>query len=83
MTTLTITSRGQVTLNKDILRHLGIPLGGKLDLIKLPGGRITLRAARRPGHIDDFIGILAGKSKKTASLAEIRKAISAGWAKRK
>lgn len=80
MTILTVTARGQVTLRKDVLHHLGIKPGEKIELDKLPGGRIALRAAKPPCTIDGFLGLLAGKTKKVATLDEISEAASAGWA---
>ena len=79
MTTLTVTSRGQVTFRKDVLQHLGIRPGERIELDKLPDGRIALRAVRPSGKIDSFIGLLAGKTKKVASLDEINEAAKAGW----
>ena len=83
MTILTVTARGQVTFRKDVLRHLGIGPGEKIELEKLPDGRIVLRAARPSGRIEDVLGLLAGKTKKIASLEEIRDAAAAGWAGRR
>jgi antitoxin PrlF len=83
MTTLTVTSRGQVTFRKDVLRHMGIGPGEKVELDKLPDGRIALRAARPTGSIDCFLGLLAGKTRKVATLDEIGKAAAAGWSGRK
>lgn len=80
MTTLTVTARGQVTFRKNVLRHLGIEPGEKIELDKLPNGRVTLRAMRPAGTIDGFIGLLAGKTKKVATLDEINEAAAAGWA---
>ena len=80
MTTLTVTTRGQVTFRKDVLQHLGIKPGEKIELDKLPDGRVTLRAARPSGSIDAFLGLLAGKSNKVATLEEINQAASDGWA---
>jgi len=80
MPTLTVTAKGQVTFRKDVLKHLGVQPGDKIELDKLPDGRIALRAARSSGSIDDFIGLLAGKSKKVATLKEIEEAAAAGWA---
>jgi bifunctional DNA-binding transcriptional regulator/antitoxin component of YhaV-PrlF toxin-antitoxin module len=77
--TLTVTDRGQVTFRKDVLRHLGVRPGEKIELDKLPDGRVVLRASRPGGTIDDFVGLLAGKSGKTATLEEINEAIAAGW----
>ena len=83
MPTLTVTARGQVTFRKDLLRHLGIEPGEKIEVDKLPDGRVALRAARPGGTIDDFIGLLDGKTRKVATLDEIHEAAAAGWADQK
>ncbi len=53
MTILTVTARGQVTFRKDVLQHLGIKPGDRIELDKLPDGRIVLRAAKPTGTIDE------------------------------
>jgi AbrB family looped-hinge helix DNA binding protein len=78
--TLTVTARGQVTFRKDVLQHLGIKPGEKIELDKLPDGRVTLRAMRPAGMIDGFLGLLAGKTAKVATLDEIDEEAAAGWA---
>jgi bifunctional DNA-binding transcriptional regulator/antitoxin component of YhaV-PrlF toxin-antitoxin module len=83
MTTLTVTSRGQVTFRKKIMQHLGIQPGGKIELDLLPEGRGLIRAARPGGTVDRFIGLLAGKTKKVATIEEINDAAERGWAGRK
>lgn len=83
MTTLTITARGQVTFRKDVLRHLGVQPGQKIEVDKLPDGRITLKAERPAGRIDSFVGLLAGKTRKVATLDEINEAAAGGWAGKK
>jgi AbrB family looped-hinge helix DNA binding protein len=83
MTTLTVTARGQVTFRKDVLQHLGIRPGEKIEMEKLPDGRVALKAARPTGTIDRFVGLLAGKTGKTGKIAtveEINEAAAAGWA---
>jgi AbrB family looped-hinge helix DNA binding protein len=82
MTTLTVTSRGQVTFRKNVLQHLGIQPGEKIEVDKLPDGRVLLRAARPAGKIDSFVGLLAGRTKKVATLDEINDVIEQGWAGR-
>ena len=79
MGTLTITSKGQVTLRQNLLRHLGVAPGDRIELITLPGGRVELRAVRPSGSIDGFIGKLAGCSSRSVSLEEIQEAAAAGW----
>ncbi len=72
MATLTVTLRGQVTFRKDVLQHLGIKPGGKIELDLLPGGRGVLKAARPQGAIDGFVGLLAGRTTKVASIGDER-----------
>jgi bifunctional DNA-binding transcriptional regulator/antitoxin component of YhaV-PrlF toxin-antitoxin module len=83
MNTLTITSRGQVTFKKDVLQHLGLKPGDKIELDLLPGGRGMLKAAQATGTIDDVIGLLAKRSKKVATIEEISAASASAWSGRK
>lgn len=83
MTTLTVTTRGQVTFRKDVLQHLGIRPGDKIELDLLPGGRGVLKAARPAGTISSFVGLLAGRTAKVATIEEINEAAALGWAGKK
>ena len=83
MTTLTVTAKGQVTLKKDVLRHLGIQPGDKIELDLLPDGRGVLKATQPSGRIEGFVGLLAGRSSKVATLAEIEAASAEAWAGKK
>lgn len=83
MTTLTVTARGQVTFRKDVLQHLGIKPGEKIELDLLPDGRGMLKAARPTGTIDSFVGLLAGRTNKIATIEEINTAVAQGWAGKK
>lgn len=80
MATLTLTARGQVTFRKDVLQHLGISPGDKIEVDLLPNGRASLKAARPVGSVDGFLGLLAGKTTKVATLEEIAEAAEKGWA---
>jgi bifunctional DNA-binding transcriptional regulator/antitoxin component of YhaV-PrlF toxin-antitoxin module len=80
MTTLTVTARGQVTFRKDVLNHLGIKPGEKIELDLLPDGRGILKAARPTGTIEGFLGLLAGRTDKVATIDEINEAAEQGWA---
>jgi len=79
MTTLTVTARGQVTFRKKVMEHLGVKPGGKIELDLLPDGCGLVRAARPAGKIDAFVGLLAGKMKKVATIEEINEAAARGW----
>lgn len=65
MTTLTITAK-QVTLKRDLLRHLGVGPGEKVEIDKLPDGQIVVRAVTQNGPITNFIGCLSRKSRAEA-----------------
>ena len=80
MTTLTVTSKGQVTLKKELLRHLGVKPGQKVEVDALPDGRLAIYATRPKGSIEGFYGILAGKTDKVATIEEMNEAIEKGWA---
>jgi len=80
MKTLTVTAKGQVTLRKDLLRHLGVEPGQRLEIRELPGGRIEVRAAKPTGTIENFLGALAGKSTKRLELDEIDEIATRKWA---
>jgi bifunctional DNA-binding transcriptional regulator/antitoxin component of YhaV-PrlF toxin-antitoxin module len=83
MATLTVTARGQVTFKKDVLQHLGIKPGEKIEIDLLPDGRGMLKAAQPTGSIKGFVGMLAGRSKQIASIDEINSATASGWASKK
>lgn len=76
---LTVTSKGQVTLRKELLAHLGIQPGQRVDVEVLPGGRLELHAEQTTGSINGFIGLLAGRSARRASLEEMNEAAASGW----
>jgi antitoxin PrlF len=80
MTSQTVTAKGQVTLKRDLLQHLGVRPGERIEFDKLPGGELRVRSARPSGTIDGFLGLLAGKSGKVATIEEINEAAAAGWA---
>ena len=73
-TTLTVTAKGQVTLRKEVLRHLGVAPGQKVEMSLLPNGRLEVRAADRPAIEagpamlaagDDFAdGVIAFESRR-------------------
>ena len=83
MATLTVTARGQVTFRKDVLQHLGIRPGEKIELDLLPNGRGMIRAAQPTATIKGFVGVLAGRTRKVATIEEINAASAQAWAGRK
>ncbi len=80
MTSLAVTVKGQVTFKRDLLQHLGIKPGERLEFEKLPGGELRVRAARPTGTINGFLGLLEGKTGKLATIEEMNQAAASGWA---
>jgi bifunctional DNA-binding transcriptional regulator/antitoxin component of YhaV-PrlF toxin-antitoxin module len=83
MSTLTVTAKGQVTLRRDLLKHLGVHPGGKIAVEKLPDGRIEMKAVRPTGKISDVFGFLKGKGGPSLSIEEINQVAKRGWAGRR
>ena len=83
MSTLTVTAKGQVTLKQDLLRHLGVAPGDKIQADKLPDGRIVVRAAGQNGAMADFVGCLSKPAQRKLTIGQIRDITSRGWAKKK
>ena len=84
MATLTVTARGQVTFRKEVLKHLGIKPGEKIELNLLPQGKAELKAARRMASIESIFGFLKGKgdgNSKVATVEEINETIAKAGAK--
>lgn len=80
MSTLTVIAKGQVTLQKDVLRHLRVRPGDKITVEKLADGRIEARAARPPGRIDDVFGMLKRDGGPTLTIEEMNEVVAQAWA---
>ena len=73
----TVTAKGQVTLRKAVLRHLGIKPGDKIEIALLDGGRVQLAppAAR---NFSRLRGALQRPGQPAVSLEQMRDAIDTG-----
>ncbi len=80
MSSLAVTMKGEVTLERELLQHLGVRPGERIEFDKMPGGEIRIRAARPTGPINDSIGRHAGKVRKPISIEEMNEVAAAGWA---
>lgn len=79
MPSQTVTAKGQVTLKRDLLKHLGVKPGERISFDMMPAGEIRIRAAKPTGTLESFFGILAGKTKKVVTIDEMNEAAAAGW----
>jgi antitoxin PrlF len=82
-TILTVTTKGQVTLRRELLRHLGVAPGDKIAVDLLPDGQAALRTAKPKGSIQQFIGALQRPGTKALSIDELSAAAAEGWAGRR
>jgi antitoxin PrlF len=80
MSTLTVTAKGQVTLRKELLRHLGVDPGEKVEVELLPDGRAELRASKKAGSIEDFFGCAYQPGTTPLTIEEMNDIIAKGWA---
>lgn len=79
MPALTVTAKGQVTLNKDVLRHMGIKPGDKIEYVTFPDGTISIKAYAKKKNIVDIIGMFDGKTDKRVSVEQMNKDIADGY----
>jgi bifunctional DNA-binding transcriptional regulator/antitoxin component of YhaV-PrlF toxin-antitoxin module len=80
MSTLTVTAKGQVTLRKELLKHLGVNPGERIAVDKLPDGRIEMKAVRPAGKISDVFNVLKRRNGPSLSLDEMNRVAARGWA---
>jgi AbrB family looped-hinge helix DNA binding protein len=77
--TLTVTAKGQVTLRKEVLEHLGVRPGDRLEIELLPAGRVQAKA--KPGRpISTIFGIMKRPGERAMTIEEIKEASAAAWA---
>ena len=79
MSRLTVTAKGQVTLRKDLLKHLGVHPGEKVAVDKLPDGRIEMKAVRPTGKISDAFDLLKRSNGPSLSIDEMNRIAARGW----
>lgn len=80
MNVVTITPKGQITLRKELLTHLGVRPGDKVSFDKLPGGEVMIRAIRPSGEVESFFGLLKREGQRPISIEEMNEIIAKGWA---
>ena len=77
-TLLTVTAKGQVTLKREVLAHLGVRPGDQITVdLCAPHGAL-LQAASNAG-IEAFFGCLPERD-QAVSIDEMNQAVADGWA---
>lgn len=80
MTALTITAKGQMTLRRELLQHLGIAPGQQVAVHKLANGVLALQA-KAPQGLETFAGCLPPPA-SPLGIEEMNTLIAEGWAGR-
>ena len=73
MTTATITSKGQVTIPKDVRTRLGIGTGDRVEFVEIQEGVFQVVAATQDVQV--LKGIVA-KPKKPVTIEDMNQAVS-------
>jgi antitoxin PrlF len=74
MPSCTITSKGQVTLPKEIREYLHVSTGDRLDFVVDDDGKVVVRAAR--SRLDELRGMLFRAGRRPVSVAEMGPAVA-------
>ena len=77
--TPTVTAKGQITLRKEVLRHLGVRPGDKLDVDLPKEGLLQLRPKRGTSAAAVF-GMPARPGTPRLSTEDPNEAAASGWA---
>ena len=74
----TLTSKGQVTIPKQIREHLRITTGHRLDFQLMPSGDVVVKVLKR--DLRALKGIVKSPRRRAISLAEMDRAVAEGSA---
>lgn len=78
MVSATMTSKGQITVPKEVREALGLTAGSRVMFVRMSNGRYEL--VPRTGKIWDFAGILYDPDRPAMTIEEINEAIAEGGA---
>ncbi len=78
MTALTVTTKGQITLRRELLQYLGIAPGQQIEVDKLAHGVLALHA-KTPHGLDAFVACLPPPP-KAMSVDDMNTLLAKAWA---
>jgi antitoxin PrlF len=79
MSVATLTSKGQITLPKDIREHLKVSAGDEISFILGDGGDVRVRPMNK--SLWELKGMLKKPGQKPITLAQMKDAIARGAAR--
>ncbi len=74
MTAATLTSKGQITIPKQVRTALGIDAGDRVEFVEMDRGQFAIIAATR--SVRELKGRFRGKRSKPVSIEEMSSAIA-------
>ncbi|MGO2931746.1 AbrB/MazE/SpoVT family DNA-binding domain-containing protein [Microbacterium sp.] len=78
MPTATMTSKGQITVPKEVREELRLEAGSRVTFVRLPDGSYSLSARTR--SLADLSGILYDPNRASMTIEEVNDAIAEGGA---
>ncbi|MDR2187475.1 MAG: AbrB/MazE/SpoVT family DNA-binding domain-containing protein [Azonexus sp.] len=81
---ITLSGRGQFTLNKGLMEHLGVKPGEQVSIHKMPDGKLEVSATKNKWTVEEakaYFRALFAENKIHATIDEINDAIIAGYVK--
>jgi antitoxin PrlF len=83
MTILKLTSKAQVTLKKELQRHLNVVPGDQIEVVALPNGKLEISAAKskQEGGLEAFFNSAKNGQNVHLTPDELQDAIADGWAR--
>jgi bifunctional DNA-binding transcriptional regulator/antitoxin component of YhaV-PrlF toxin-antitoxin module len=75
---ITLTDDAQLTLSKDLLKHLGVKVGDQILIREMPYGKIEITALPKKVSKDQFLEFLDGhfKTDKKLTIGELNEEIA-------
>lgn len=74
MPTATLTTKGQVTIPKDVREHLGVDTGDRLSFVVQENGSVLVTPMTR--HVRDLGGLLHRRNTRAASVEAMREGVA-------
>jgi antitoxin component of MazEF toxin-antitoxin module len=81
---ITLSGRGQFTLNKSFLEHLGVKPGEQVSINKMPDGKLEITAKKNKwtaNEAKEYFRSLFANNKIHATIEEMNAAIVSGYVK--
>ena len=74
MPTATVTTKGQVTIPKDVREHLGVETGDRLSFVVQEDGTVIVKPITR--HVRELGGLLQSSGQRPVSINEMDEGIA-------